>query len=173
VVLPARKSVRIPSPDGRWVLIGSPFSLSGQQTLTLVDRTTGRQTVVKHYDRSIDVAWNPDSASFFLNDAYGSNVEDAYLYPTQGEPLELDDLILNQDPDARRVPADHMYFHVGRWLSAKTMLVEYCGHNSASPAEQFDFLYRIDLNGLDPHGASVRRIFHRVRPLRLSGECRL
>ncbi len=127
--------------------------------------------MAKHYDRQIDVAWNPNSASFFLNDAYGSNGEDAYIYPIEGVPLDMDDLILKHDPDARRVPADHAYFRVRRWLSARRMLVEYCGHNSASPAEQFDFMYRIDLNGLS--GASVRRVFHRIRSLRLSGECRL
>jgi hypothetical protein len=147
ITLPRSRTVRVPSPDGRWMLVASPFSPDHGNTLTLEDRRTGAKTVVKRYDRSIGVGWSPDSRAFFLNDAYGSNVEDAYVYwPGAAEPWQLDDILLKNDAKARAIAADHTYFQVRRWLNAKTVLVEYCGHDSGGAiVGGFDLKYRVEL----------------------------
>lgn len=107
IVLPEAKVVRLLSPDGRHVLTASPMSAKGGMTLALEDWKTGRSTVVKRYDRSLGVGWSPDGKAFFLNDAAGSNIEEAYVYRlgAVGDPLPLDDQILKSDPDASRIPA--------------------------------------------------------------------
>jgi len=83
------------------------MSAKGGMTLALEDWKTGRSTVVKRYDRSLGVGWSPDGKAFFLNDAAGSNIEEAYVYRlgAVGDPLPLDDQILKSDPDASRIPA--------------------------------------------------------------------
>lgn len=133
--------------------------------LTLEDHATGQRTLVKHYDRGIDVGWSPDGHAFFLNDAYGSNVESAYIYPLGAPaPLLLDGLIYKADPKARNAPADHTYIHIHRWVSPSTVLAEYCGHNSMSPYRQFDFLYRVALTADDTQVLSIRRISMKTWP---------
>ncbi len=173
ISLPGRKTIHIPSPDGRWTLVASPYRNTGDRSLTLEDKATGAKTLVKLYDRSLSVGWSPDGRAFFLNDAYGSDGEDAYIYwPGMSQPLKLNDHVLEADPLAAQIPADHTYFQVRRWLKAKTVLVEYCGHGSEAPARQFDFLYHVDLNGPENPIVAVRRISERVGPLSFSvDEC--
>ena len=173
VELPGGKTVHIPSPNGRWTLIASPDSENQERTVALEDKITGATTLVKRYDRSLSVGWNPDSRAFFLNDAYGSDGEDAYIYwPGKTEPLQLNAPILRADAQAAGIPADHAYFKVRRWLGAKSVLVEYCGHGSEAPARQFDFLYHVDLNTPEEAAIAVRRISERVGPLSFSvNEC--
>jgi len=170
-VLPRSKTVRIQSPNGSWTLIASLFSAVHANTLTLEEHTTHRDKIVKLYDRSIGVGWSPDSQAFFLNDAYGSDREGAYIYRLgEDQPFPLDNLILKFDSDARRISADHTYFRVRRWFNASTILVEYCGHGSDPPAQQFDFLYRISLSGTDSRPTVVERLSHRVGSPDLFGE---
>jgi len=173
IELPSDTTVRVPSPDGRWVLVASPLGLSNEKTLVLEDRETHKKSVIKRYDRTIRIGWSPDGNAFFLNDELGSNIEEAYIYwPKESKPLELDSPILLKDSEAKRVPADHTYFRVLRWVTSKTMLVEYCGHNSGSSAQQFDFIYRISLMGLDSSSLRIDRVSREVNPSRLSAaEC--
>jgi len=173
VELPGGKTVHIRSPNARWTLIASPYSENQERTVTLEDKITSARTLVKRYDRSLSVGWSPDSRAFFLNDAYGSDGEDAYIYwPGVSQPLKLNDPILRADAQAAGIPADHTYFQVRRWLSAKSVLVEYCGHGSEAPARQFDFLYYVDLNSPEEAAIAVRRISERVGPLSFSAnEC--
>lgn len=171
--LPQRRTVRIPSPNGRWLLIASPFSISGGETLTLENKRTRQRTVIKHYDRDIDVGWSPDSTAFFLNDAEGSNVEDAYIYrPNSNTPLLLDDILLKNDVWASEIVADHTYFQVRRWLDPRTVVVEFCEHNSdATGYGGFDLMYRVQF---DEHGQNVivRPLSPHTGPFHYSGkEC--
>ena len=87
--------------------------------------------------------------AFFLNDALGSNVEDAYIYWTGStSPLNIDDILLRGDAQTQNViNADHSYFQVIRWIGPRTLLAEYCGHTSDTPIVQFDFRYRVELTG--------------------------
>jgi hypothetical protein len=166
VVLPSRATVRIPSPDRRWLLIASPFQRNAESSLVLTEVQTGRELLRRPIDRSIAVAWSPDSRGFFLNDAYGSNVESAYIYHLGApSPLKLDDLILAADPQASAIPADHVYFHVYRWVTPRTLLAEYCGHTTdLVPGKQFDFLYRVVLDPTGSKAVTVRQISSRVHP---------
>jgi hypothetical protein len=171
--LPFERTVRIPSPNGRWALVASPLDLSDGRTLALEDRKTHRKSIIKRYDRTLRIGWSPDGNAFFLNDEVGSNIEEAYIYwPKRTEPLELDGPILARDSEAKGIPADHTYFRVLRWVTSTTMLVEYCGHNSGSPTRHFDFVYRVSLTGSDRSSLIVDRVSREVSPLGSSAtEC--
>jgi hypothetical protein len=175
IELPQDRLVKIPSPDGRWQLIASPCSAKhcDARTLALEDRRTGRQVFIKNqYNRDLGVGWSPDSKAFFLNDAFASNVEDAYIYrPGQATPVELDDILLASDRRARSIDADHTYFQVRRWLTPHSVLAEYCGHTSNYPSVQFDFLFRVELGDGGKTAIAAHPIYGRVRPARLNGEC--
>jgi hypothetical protein len=165
VELPQRRFVSVFAPNRRWSLVATPFSTKHEEKLFLEDRRTGERTLLKAYGRDLAVSWSPDSSAFFLNNAYGSNVESAYIYWVGKEqPLKLDDLILNSDSEVRSVNADHAYFHVYRWQNSSSVNVEYCGHTNDVPVRQFHFLYRVDLHGGDGADADVHRISGKVWP---------
>lgn len=170
--LPTDETVSIPSPDGHWALIASPIA---KRTIVLENRLTDSRSLIKAYDRSLKVGWSPDSRAFYLNDAYGSNLEDAFVYWVDSkDALLLNDVILSQDKEAKAVLADHSYFHVLRWQSADLLLVEYCGHGGDyEDGKQFDLLYDVELRGLHGSGAIARRVSRKIGPLSLSvAECR-
>jgi hypothetical protein len=171
VALPTDKTESIPSPDGNWVLIASPLA---ERTILLENRTEKHRTLVKAYNRSLQVGWSPDSKAFFVNDAYGSNLEDAFVYWVDSkEPLLLNDLVLNHDREASAISADHAYFRVRRWINAKNLQLEYCGHNGEAPGQQFDFIYNVALEGSHGNNATTRRVSHKIGPLDWSvRECR-
>lgn len=77
VSLPTDRTETIPSPDGAWALVAGPIT---ERTIMLENRSEHTQTLVKEYSRSLQVGWSPDSRAFFVNDAYGSNLEDAFIY---------------------------------------------------------------------------------------------
>jgi hypothetical protein len=174
VDLPKRRTVRIPSPDGRWTLIASPFSPSAESTLTLEDMRTGQKSLVRRIDRDMGVAWSPDSKAFYLNDAYGSNVESAYIYSLGAStPLRLDDFILNNGAKAGDTNADDAYFQVIRWIDPSRIQVEFCGHDSSRADHHFDFIYAVKLNPQKDRAEEVRMISQRTRPQpMMAPECR-
>jgi hypothetical protein len=131
------------------VLVASPFRKSGEHTLALLDKKTGHSTLVKTYDRSLVVGWSPDSAAFFINDALGSSEEQSYLYSLA----------------SKKIPADHTYFRVRRWVNGSSVALEYCGHNSSDPAQQFDFLYIVNLSPTNKLPVKVRRTAANIGPL--------
>ena len=97
-----------------------------------------------------------------MNDSYVSNLEDAFVYWLDSKkPLLLNDAIRGRDKEADRFRADHAYFQVGRWLSSHEVLVEYCGHGSENPAQQFDFVYAVSFAGPDESKVRIRRISRR------------
>ncbi len=165
VSLPQRKTVSIPSPNGRWNLVATPVRSESDRQLFLVNRSSGERSLIKTYQRDLTVGWGPDSHAFFLNDGLGSNIEEAYIHwISKDQPLLLDDLILRSDPEARALNADHTYFHVYRWRNAHSVDVEYCGHTSETPVRQFYFLYRVDLSGSNGTDADIHRFQGKVSP---------
>lgn len=167
--LPAGKTLRLPSPNGKWSLLSpAPSSQAdSEKTLFLENRVTHTRSVVARYNRAIRVGWNPEGKAFFLDDELGSNITDAYLFwPPRANPLLVDDLILAQDPEAKNLKADHGYFLIRNWANSATVIAEYCGHISEAPALQFDFLYRITLTSSKNPSVAVRRISRNVRPAR-------
>jgi hypothetical protein len=112
------------------------------------------------------VGWSPDSAAFFINDALGSSEEQSYLYSLARKKLvSLDDVLQKEDPNALQIPADHTYFRVRRWVNGSSVALEYCGHNSSDPAQQFDFLYIVNLSPTNKLPVKVRRTAANIGPL--------
>jgi hypothetical protein len=164
--LPTDKTETIPSPDKQWALIATPIP---ERTLTLENWTSHQQTLIKEYSRSLAVGWSPDSQAFFVNDEYVSNLADAWIYWVDLKaPVSLNDAILAADPEAKAMAADHAYFLAGAWLTARKLRVEYCGHGGKSPGRQFDFIYEASLSGSHGSSPTIRRVSHRVRPMKLS-----
>jgi hypothetical protein len=161
--LPTDKEETLPSPDRQWALVAGPIT---SRTISLEDRSNNTHRFIREYDRSVTVGWSSGSQGFFVNDAYSSNLEDAYLYWVHSDqPLKLNDLIFNRDKQASEIAkiADHAYFRVLGWYSADAIVVEYCGHSGQEPAKQFDYFYRVTSIGHSGTEPSVLRISHTDR----------
>ncbi len=166
VTLPPERTETVQSPDGAWALIAGPIP---ERTIILENRSDHKQTLIKEYSRSAQIGWSPDSRAFFVNDAYGSNLEDAFIYRVgTKEPLSLNDAIRSGDKEADALPADHAYFRVGRWVGANEVLAEYCGHGGENPIRRFDFIYAVILDGPGASNLRIRRVSRTVKPASLS-----
>ena len=73
VELPRGPVTRIPSPNRRWTLIFECPDNCRERKLWAEDSTSRARKLVKEYERSLAIAWAPDSERFFVNDDYGSN----------------------------------------------------------------------------------------------------
>lgn len=163
--LPGDVRQMLPSPDGRWALIGTPLP---DRELRLENQADKHQELVTGFSRSLSAAWSPDSKAFFVNDAYGSNLEDTYVYWLGSkEPHKLNDLILTHYKWDTEVDADHAYFQAVRWLGPAKLLVEYCGHGHGG-LHQFDFVYVITLANSAGQESKTRRVSREIRPADLS-----
>lgn len=166
--LPTNKVELIRSPNGRWVLLASPGE---SKTLTLLDMEHKRRIPIKEYDESLQVGWSPDSTAFFVNDAYASNLEDAYVYFLAfGKPILLNDFVLEHDSEAKSLAkkANHVYFRVANWTNPGVLLLEFCGHGEEAPGTQFDFIYDLHLQDFHDYYSrrvTVKRVSRKLGPL--------
>jgi hypothetical protein len=147
------------SPDGAYVLFGSDTA----PQLWLEDKGTHeRRKVFDATVQTLTLAWSPDSAAFIANDHAFSDVENSYIYDLKTlRRIDLRSRILAVDPEAADLAANrsgspHLYFHAIRWLDARHVEVQLCGHaggmsdttTTIPPAECFDLRYRADTDGL-------------------------
>src|SRR5713101_669128 len=71
---------RIPSPNGKWALIFECPNDCSERKLWVEDTSSHARKLVKEYERSLDIAWTPDSRLFFVNDNSGSTNARCYVY---------------------------------------------------------------------------------------------
>jgi len=154
--LPRGPITRIPSPDGKWTLIFECPNDCRQRKLSIGQSDTGVRRLVKEYDRSLSVGWAPDSRLFFVNDAFGSNGTESYVYdPVTLKETPLAKVLVTGDPNADEyLEAGHSYLEVKRWISPHELLVSLRGHFDEQ-GRGFTLGYRIDLNG------GVHRLYKR------------
>jgi len=129
------------------------------------DRNRRRVPFEKYEDGNANgyegqAAWSPSSAAFFVNNHSASDRTDAAFFLADSlRMISIDDAIFRSDPSTRRYRNEHRYFRALRWLDDHTTLVQLCGHTSEYPAQQFDFRYRVGLDG------QAQRISGKVQPV--------
>ncbi len=153
VVLPQGAVTRIPSPNRHWTLIFECPDYSKTRKLWIVDNGSHARKLVKDYERSLAIAWAPDSRRFFVDDDYGSNGSGSYVMdPATLKITDLSVIIANDDVEATQfLNAGHSYLQAKRWLNSHELLVVLFGHFDESPPRHiprsFTIKYQVDLNG--------------------------
>jgi len=183
---PCCHAIHIESPDRRWEL-GSKCTINcppgedknwdkaavplcsddPNNELFLEDTSTHRKRPIAFDGYDGNSVWSPDSAAFFVNDHIASDETDSALYIAHPfKRIDVDDAIRQFDPAAAPYFRGHRYFYALRWLDNRTVLVRLCGHSDNAPFVQFDFHYRVGLDG------KARRISRRItRPQLSKGDC--
>ena len=162
VELPNGPLTRIVSPDKRWALVFECPNDCQERNLWIEDSSHARR-LVKKYDRSLAIAWAPDSKRFFVNDDFGSNGSEAFVIDSATlKDIDLGEIITNHDVEAKQfLGAGHSYVRAKRWVNDSTLIVVLFGHFDGTPPRgvpaAFTTEYRVDLNG------GVARIFQRSR----------
>jgi hypothetical protein len=160
VSLPQGPVTRIPSADRRWMLV---FEFPASDKSHSADCRTGEnetrklwikrkgsreRTLVRDFDRRLDISWSPDSHHFFVNDASGSTDTLGYVYdPVTLKATALADVVTSADPDAMKdLGAGHSYLEANRWINSHELSVTLWGHFDEERVD-FKIRYRVDLNG--------------------------
>jgi hypothetical protein len=149
VSLPRGEASRIPSPNGKWALIFECPNDCSERKLWVEDTSSHARKLVKEYERSLDIAWTPDSRLFFVNDNSGSTDARCYVYEAASlKETDVAKVVLARYPnDGQFVNSGHSYLRAKRWLNSHALLVVLTGHNDGSPPGAFTLRYRVDLNG--------------------------
>ena len=161
VVLPRGALTRIPSPDQKWALIFECPNDCAERRLWIERRKTHARRMVREFERSLSISWAPDSQSFFIDDGWGSDGSDSYVYDSHTlHARNLADTIVARDPRADRyLKAGHAYLQAKRWISSHELLVTLFGHFDEPPPRgfrrSFTLRYRVDLRG------NVHKVFER------------
>lgn len=79
VRLPRGAITRIPSPDGRWMLIFECPDNGKPRKLWIEEPTSHPQKLVREYQRNLAVGWAPDSKRFLVEDDYSSTASSTYV----------------------------------------------------------------------------------------------
>jgi hypothetical protein len=106
------------------------------------------RTLVRDFDRSLDISWSPDSHHFFVNDASGSTDTLGYVYdPVTLKATALADVVTGSDPDAKKyLGAGHSYLEANRWINSHELSVTLWGQFDEERVG-FKIKYRVNLNG--------------------------
>ncbi len=157
VELPRGPVTRIPSPNRRWTLVFECPGNCTERKLWVQDNASHARKLVKEYERSLAIAWAPDSGRFFVNDDYGSNGSDSNVIdPASLKTTELSTIIVESDAEAAKfLKAGHSYLRAKRWLNSHALIVVLFGHFDESPPRSFTIKYRVDLS------AGIRKISQR------------
>jgi hypothetical protein len=157
VDLPRGLLTRVASPDRKWTLIFECPNDCAQRKLWIEQSRTHSRRAVREFERSLSISWAPDSRSFFINDGWGSNGSDCYVYnPATLKVTDLADVIVSVDPTAQPyLKAGHTYLRAKRWVNSHELLVSLFGHFDEPPARSlglrhpgaFMLRYHVHLNG--------------------------
>ncbi len=104
-----------------------------ERKLWVEDTSSHARKLVKEYQRSLDIAWTPDSRLFFVNDNSGSTDARCYVYEAASlKETDVAKVVLARYPHAEQfVNSGHSYLRAKRWLNSHALLVVLTGHNDA------------------------------------------
>ncbi len=151
VSLPRGAVSRIPSPDGMWTLTFEIPDVNKVRTLWIQRHGSSERTLVRHFDRSLDISWSPDSHHFFVNDASGSTETLCYVYdPGTLGMTDIAAMLAKASSKANQyLGANHSYLEARHWVNSHQLLVSLEGYFDESPPTTpgFSGTYLVDLNG--------------------------
>ena len=156
--IPCKHRTRVSSPSGRYSLVGftRQQKMKGKcsqckalsSKLWLDDSVTHVRTLLLEVNRSASSGWSPDGKSFYVEDDFGSNGTESYLYEISGlKKLDIGELIDSSDKVAKSLSGGHAYVRVEHWQDSKSLLVRFQGHTDEAPSTCFDFHYLVSRSG--------------------------
>jgi len=156
--IPCKHETHLPSQAGHFVLVGETrrVALKGKclqcvpasSRIWLEDSVTHARTLLLDVERTASAAWSPDGEAFYVEDDYGSNGSDSYLYLAGSmKKLEIVNLILAADSEAKRFVTGHAYFQVERWVDSRNVQVRLVGHTDEASSTCFERHYLVSLAG--------------------------
>lgn len=142
---------RATSPDRRYALINVDSDTEPYHTVSLEDRSLKTRRMVFHYDRSVDVLWNPDSKSFALTDYAGSDISACSVVDVDQKVPTIDvweEILKRIAANERKtlLGNHHVYIAATRWEGSKTLKVKIWGYGDQNP-HSFTRFYSYDLGG--------------------------
>lgn len=142
---------RASSPDGLYALINVDSDTEPYHTVLLEDRRLKMQRTLLHYERHVDVLWNPDSKSFALTDYAGSDYSlCSIIYVDASMPAinVWEELLKRVTTNERKIMEDnhHVYVVATRWVGTKTLRLKIWGYGDISP-RGFTRFYSYDVDG--------------------------
>jgi hypothetical protein len=152
VALPNGPVTQIVSPHKNWTLVFECPNNCEARILWIEGKPHARR-LVKKYERSLEIAWAPDSGRFFINDNFGSNgSESSVIDPITLKITDLGAIVAGHDAQAKQfLRAGHSYIRAKSWLNAHVLTVVLFGHFDEAPPHGvpvgFTGGYRVDLNG--------------------------
>lgn len=156
--IPSERKLRVPSPTGRFVLFGETRWRDEKDKCTqcvpvnsrlwLEDRVSGKHTPLIDVNRAAYAAWSPDGNAFYVEDDFGSNGAESFIYLADSlKKLDLEELILAADSEAKRLISGHAYLQVERWKDSQNLQVRLVGHTDEKSPVCFEKHYLINLIG--------------------------
>jgi hypothetical protein len=149
VSFPGESVSRARSPDGKWALVSGQPDDSGQRRLWIESTNPAGRRPVRAFSRVVRVSWAPDSQLFFVNDEWGSNGTDCYVFDAVTlKATAIANLLARRYPKiiSGHKKASHLYFEASRWASSRVLLVRLTGHFDEPPAQSFTLRFEVDLN---------------------------
>ena len=151
---------RLPSPDGRYVLINVDSDKAPHHVLVIKDSSSGVKRQIHSYGRHVSALWSPDGNMLVVNDYAGSDFSKSLLFSAAADKptVDLGAALLRslENSAARRelTGNDHVYFAVKKWKSQTELVLRVWGYGDASP-RGFSQTYVYSLEG------SFRRLAHK------------
>ncbi|MGA9070601.1 MAG: hypothetical protein WB424_10130 [Terracidiphilus sp.] len=157
--LPSEHLTRLPSPSGRYALVGinkridlsqecaKCFSTSSK--LWFEDNTSHARKLLLNVNSTAFAGWSPDGSAFYVEDHLGSNITEAYIFETATlKKVDIADRILAADSEAKHLNSGHAYFNSVRWQDNDNLLVRFNGHTDELPITCFDMEYLVSRSGM-------------------------
>jgi hypothetical protein len=141
-------SVRSPTSPARVFYVDMGADEAGQNLSLRYDSGRGRPVLLKRFDRSVDVAWSPSGARFFVNDHIGSNLADCLIVRPDGATVRgvsLLRVIARSPGRPRETPEDsHYSVDCGGWLTDTVVEGVVGGHTDGAGGHDFEYAFRYD-----------------------------
>lgn len=154
--LPQGALTTVASPDQKWKLIFEFQSVYETRKLWIQPKGSNRRTLVREFQRSLDISWSPDSRHFFVNDRSASGETRPYIYePASLQAIDLAELVGKASPKAADyLGSDHSYLEATRWINSQEVILKLTSYFSEPPPQRpgFSGTYRVNLGG------TVRRL---------------
>lgn len=149
IIVPDGPISRIPSPDGKWILVFECPNECKERKLWIEEVVSHKRSPIKEYERSLDISWAPNSQFFFVNDNSGSTNARCYVYEAATlKEIDVEKLILAKDASAQQfLNSGHSYLRAKHCIESHSLLVVLEGHNDGAPPGGFTLRYRVNLNG--------------------------
>lgn len=140
---PGRESKLI-SPNHRYAIENVERAGEPRHVLLMTDKSSGKTREVYQYARRASVLWSPDSRTFAIDDAAGSDYTETKIFSVKDGAVVLD---VQKKIGKLEIPhGHHEYFYIASWIGPSSVLVYHWGYGEEQ-SNLFCECYVYKLNG--------------------------